>query len=123
MIQAGDVRGAVRALDEARTIDPVAPGLAEVSQLMAERFKTQAEAAELELQRSRASAPAQRAASPASEGGATKRANTNAERPGIAIAAGASPCTFSKSGTRGGTAARETRTGRSSRDQAGAFTG
>ena len=54
MIQAGDVRGAVRALDEARTIDPVAPGLAEVSQLMADRFKSQAEAAELELQRSRA---------------------------------------------------------------------
>jgi serine/threonine protein kinase len=64
LIQAGDVRGAVRALDDARTIDPVAPGLAEVSRLMAERFKTQAEAAELELQRSRASAPAQRAAAP-----------------------------------------------------------
>ena len=62
LVQAGDVRGAVRALDEARTIDPVAPGLVEVSQLMAERFKTQAEAAELELQRSRAAAPAQRAA-------------------------------------------------------------
>ena len=61
MIQAGDVRGAVRALDEARTIDPVAPGLAEVSQLMADRFKSQAQAAEAELQRSRAApAPAQR---------------------------------------------------------------
>ena len=46
MIQAGDVRGAVRALDEARTIDPFAPGLIEVSQLMADRFKSQAEAAE-----------------------------------------------------------------------------
>ena len=65
MIQAGDVRGAVRALDEARTLDPVAPGLAEVSQLMAERFKSQAEAAELELQRSRAAAPVPRAAAPA----------------------------------------------------------
>ena len=64
MIQAGDVRGAVRALDEARTIDPVAPGLAEVSQLMAARFKSQAEAAELELQRSRAAATGQRAAAP-----------------------------------------------------------
>ena len=64
LIQAGDVRGAVRALDDARTIDPVAPGLAEVSSLMAERFKTQAEAAEQELKRSRASAPAQRAAAP-----------------------------------------------------------
>ena len=64
MIQAGDVRGAVRALDEARTLDPVAPGLAAVSQLMAERFKSQAEAAELELQRSRAAAPAQRAPAP-----------------------------------------------------------
>ena len=64
MIQAGDVRGAVRALDEARTLDPVAPGLVEVSRLMAERFKSQAEAAELELQRSRATAPAQRAAVP-----------------------------------------------------------
>ena len=62
MIQAGDVRGAVRALDEARTIDPFAPGLIEVSQLMADRFKSQAEAAELELQRARAAAPAQRAA-------------------------------------------------------------
>ena len=61
MIQAGDIRGAVRALDEARTLDPVAPGLVEVSRLMAERFKSQAEAAELELQRSRAAAPAQRA--------------------------------------------------------------
>lgn len=64
LIQAGDVRGAVRALDDARTIDPVAPGLSEVSRLMAERFKTQAEAAELELQRSRASQSAQRAAAP-----------------------------------------------------------
>ena len=64
MIQAGDVRGAVRALDEARTLDPVAPGLAEVSQLMVARFKSQAEAAELELQRSRAAAPVQRAAAP-----------------------------------------------------------
>ena len=62
MIQAGDVRGAVRALDEARTLDPVAPGLAEVSQLMVARFKSQAEAAELELQRSRAAAAGQRAA-------------------------------------------------------------
>jgi serine/threonine protein kinase len=64
MIQSGDVRGAVRALDEARTLDPVAPGLAEVSQLMADRFKSQAEAAELELQRSRAAAPVQRAPAP-----------------------------------------------------------
>ena len=64
MIQAGDVRGAVRALDEARTLDPVAPGLAAVSQLMAERFKSQAEAAELELQRSRAAAPVQRVPAP-----------------------------------------------------------
>ena len=65
MIQAGDIRGAVRALDEARTLDPVAPGLAAVSQLMAERFKSQAEAAELELQRSRAAAaPVQRAPAP-----------------------------------------------------------
>jgi serine/threonine protein kinase len=70
LIQAGDVRGAVRALDEARTIDPVAPGLAEVSRLMAERFKTQAEAAELELQRSRASAQAQRVAPPPGKGAA-----------------------------------------------------
>ncbi len=64
LIQAGDVRGAVRALDDARTIDPVAPGLAEVSRLMAERFKSQAEAAEQELQRSRAAAPTQRAQAP-----------------------------------------------------------
>jgi ketosteroid isomerase-like protein len=64
MIQAGDVRGAVRALDEARTIDPVAPGLVEVSQLMAERFKSQAQAAEAELQRSRAAAPVQRSVPP-----------------------------------------------------------
>jgi hypothetical protein len=64
LIQAGDVRGAVRALDDARTIDPLAPGLAEVSRLMAERFKTQAEAAELELQRSRKAAPPQKAAGP-----------------------------------------------------------
>ena len=64
MIQAGDIREAVRALDDARTIDPVAPGLAEVSQLMAARFKSQAEAAELELQRSRAAATGQRAAPP-----------------------------------------------------------
>ena len=64
MIQSGDVRGAVRALDEARTLDPVAPGLVEVSRLLAERFKSQAEAAELELQRSRAAAPSQRVAVP-----------------------------------------------------------
>ena len=62
LVQAGDVRGAARALDEARTIDPFAPGLIEVSQLMADRFKSQAEAAELELQRARAAAPPQRAA-------------------------------------------------------------
>ena len=78
LIQAGDIRGAVRALDDARTIDPVAPGLAEVSQLMAERFKTQAEAAELELQRSRASAPAQRAAAPPGKAAATPPAPTPA---------------------------------------------
>jgi len=71
LIQTGDVRGAVRALDDARTIDPVAPGLAEVSRLMAERFKTQAEAAEQELQRSRASAPAQRAVAPPGKPAAT----------------------------------------------------
>ncbi len=65
LIQTGDIRGAVRALDDARTIDPVAPGLAAVSQLMAERFKSQAEAAQLELQRSRAAAPAQKAPAPA----------------------------------------------------------
>jgi len=76
LILAGDVRGAVRALDDARTIDPVAPGLAEVSRLMAERFKTQAEAAELELQRSRASAPAQRAAAPPGKAPATPPAPT-----------------------------------------------
>lgn len=64
LIQAGDIREAVRALDEARTLDPVAPGLAAVSQLMAERFKSQAEAAELELQRSRAAAAQRAAASP-----------------------------------------------------------
>jgi serine/threonine protein kinase len=64
LIQSGDVRGAVRALDDARTIDPVAPGLAEISRLIADRFKTQAEAAEQELQRSRAAAPAQRPATP-----------------------------------------------------------
>jgi serine/threonine protein kinase len=80
LIQAGDVRGAVRALDDARTIDPVAPGLAEVSRLMAERFKTQAEAAELELQRSRAAspppAPAQRAAGPPGKAAAPPPAPT-----------------------------------------------
>jgi len=76
LIQAGDVRGAVRALDDARTIDPVAPGLAEVSGLMAERFKTQAEAAELELQRSRASAPAPRAAAPPGKAAAIPPAPT-----------------------------------------------
>jgi serine/threonine protein kinase len=69
LMQAGDVRGSVRALDEARTIDPTAPGVAEVSRLLAERFKTQAEAAEQELQRSRAAAPApaQRPAPPAAK--------------------------------------------------------
>jgi serine/threonine protein kinase len=64
MLQAGDIREAVRALDAATMIDPVAPGLAEVSQLMAARFKSHAEAAELELQRSRAAATGQRAAAP-----------------------------------------------------------
>ena len=76
LVQAGDVRGAVRALDEARTIDPVAPGLSEVSRLIAERFKSQAEAAELELQRSRASAPAQRAAAPPGKAAAIPPAAT-----------------------------------------------
>jgi predicted Ser/Thr protein kinase len=67
MIEGGDIRGAVRALDEARTLDPVAPGLTDVSRLMAERFKSQADAAELALQRSRtvAPAPAQRVAAAA----------------------------------------------------------
>lgn len=83
MIQAGDVRGAVRALDEARTLDPVAPGLAEVSRLMAERFKSQAEAAELELQRSRIAAPAQRAAVPVAPSSppAPSRATSTAQAP------------------------------------------
>ena len=59
LIQAGDVRGAVSALNEARTIDSVGAWVAEVSQLMADRFKSQAEAAELELKRSRVPAPVQ----------------------------------------------------------------
>jgi predicted Ser/Thr protein kinase len=81
MIQAGDVRGAVRALDEARTIDPVAPGLAAVSQLMAERFKSQAEAAELELQRSRAAAPVQRAPAPVIPSSPPTPSRTTAQAP------------------------------------------
>ena len=56
LINTGDVRGAVRALDEARSIDANAPGLAAVTALMAERFKAQAEAAQLELERTRAAA-------------------------------------------------------------------
>src|SRR5688572_5234028 len=81
MIQAGDVRGAVRALDEARTLDPVAPGLAAVSQLMAERFKSQAEAAELELQRSRAAAPVQRAPAPVVPASPTTPSRTTSTAP------------------------------------------
>ena len=97
MIQAGDVRGAVRALDEARTIDPFAPGLIEVSQLMADRFKSQAEAAELELQRARAAVPAQRAAaSPApppapSRSAATPPAPAEASRESSAAIVPAAP--------------------------------
>lgn len=97
MIQAGDVRGAVRALDEARTIDPLAPGLIEVSQLMADRFKSQAEAAELELQRARAAVPAQRAAaSPApppapSRSAATPPAPAEASRESSAAIVPAAP--------------------------------
>jgi serine/threonine protein kinase len=50
LIKAGDVRGAVRAMEDARAIDPSSPGLAEVSATLTERFKSQAE---LEWQRSR----------------------------------------------------------------------
>lgn len=59
LIKAGDTRGAARALDEARAIDPVASGVAEVSALLTEQIRLQAEAARLALQRSRAAAPPQ----------------------------------------------------------------
>ncbi len=59
LVKAGDARGAARAIDEARTIDPVAPDVADVSALLADRFKGQAEAARQVSQRSRAVAPPQ----------------------------------------------------------------
>ena len=55
--KAGDVRGAARALDEARAIDPVSPAVADVTAALTEQFKGQAEAARLEVQRSRAATP------------------------------------------------------------------
>jgi serine/threonine protein kinase len=57
MLAAGDTRGAARALDEARLIDPVAPGVVEVATLLAEQIKRQAETARLEQQRSRPVTP------------------------------------------------------------------
>jgi hypothetical protein len=83
----------------------VAPGIAEVSQLMAERFKTQAEAAESELQRSRASANGAGAKGPGAgwedRPTAFRSAHTNAERDDIAIAAsGATSSARSQCATR-----------------------
>jgi predicted Ser/Thr protein kinase len=91
MIQAGDLRGAVLALDEARTLDPVAPGLTDVSRLMAERFKSQAEAAELELQRSRAAAPAPRVAVPPSSPPASARPTSPSQAPTVTPRESAAP--------------------------------
>jgi hypothetical protein len=56
-ITAGDPRGAARWLDEARSIDPVGPGVADVSALLADRLDRQADAARQELQRSRTPGP------------------------------------------------------------------
>jgi serine/threonine protein kinase len=51
---AGEAEGAARALDEARSIDPTDPGVADLSARLAERFRIQTEAANRELRRSRA---------------------------------------------------------------------
>lgn len=56
-IKAGDARGAARALDEARGIDPVASDVVDVSALLANQFKGQADAARQDAQRSRAPVP------------------------------------------------------------------
>ena len=56
-IKVGDAKGAEESLNTARTIDPSGPGIADVSALLADRFKDEAEAARQELQRSRAAAP------------------------------------------------------------------
>ena len=50
---AGDADGAARALDAARAIDPAGPGVAELSARLADEFKSLAEAAQRDLQRSR----------------------------------------------------------------------
>jgi serine/threonine protein kinase len=55
--KAGDVRGAARALDEARSIDPAGPGVADVSAMLAEQFKGEVGVAGRDLPRSRAPAP------------------------------------------------------------------
>ncbi len=54
----GDTRSAARWLDEARAIDPVGPGVADVSALLADRIERQADAARQELQRPRTAPPA-----------------------------------------------------------------
>jgi hypothetical protein len=74
LINAGDVRGAVRALDDARSIDANAPGLAAVTALMAERFKAEADAAQLELERARVAAASRSA--PASTSSRTTPSNS-----------------------------------------------
>jgi Protein kinase domain len=50
---AGDTDGAARALDAARAVDPAGPGVAELSARLAKEFKSRADAALRELQRSR----------------------------------------------------------------------
>ena len=57
-VSTGDTRSAARWLDEARSIDPVGPGVADVSALLADRIERQADAARQELQRPRTAAPA-----------------------------------------------------------------
>lgn len=53
----GDTRGAARALDEARAIDPVGPAVADLSTILADRLKGATEAARQEAPRPRPGTP------------------------------------------------------------------
>ncbi|MGH9258237.1 MAG: protein kinase domain-containing protein [Vicinamibacterales bacterium] len=57
MLAAGDVNGATEALETARTIDPAAPAIGELSARLVDRFRSEAEAARQRAPGARAAAP------------------------------------------------------------------
>ena len=132
LIQAGDVRGAVRALDEARTIDPVAPGLAEVVAADGRTLQDAggsggAGAAAIARVGAGANEPRRRlATSAAAKAFDGRRASTDAERTAAQSPSPPVPPAPAPSPLRSGAVSRrraKPAAGRTGRSQTGAFTG